>query len=100
MRLDRNLKTRVSALLRWSCPVALRMGQKPAAEAAQLYRELSEEETCEDPDDNERVSLYEPFLFGLHTAEVMWTFCDEAGDKQGSQAAPCTKQTTEHITTI
>lgn len=75
------------------------MGQEAPAEAAQLYRELSGEETCEDPDDNERVSLYEPFLFGLHAAEDMWKFCDEAGDKQGLQVAPSTEQTTEHITT-
>lgn len=69
------------------------MGQEAPVKAAQLYSELSEEETCEDPDDNERVLLYEPFLFGLHTAEDVWKFCDEAGDKQGLQYQS-TKETT------
>lgn len=55
-------------------PCALRMGGEALTEAARLYEELSDEEACRDPDDNERESLYESFLFVFHTVEDMWKF--------------------------
>lgn len=39
-------------------PCALRMGGEALTEAARVYEELSDEEACQDPDDNQRESLY------------------------------------------
>lgn len=55
-------------------PCALGMGGEALTEAARLCEELSDEEACQGPDDNERELLYELFLFVFHTAEDMWKF--------------------------
>lgn len=55
-------------------PCALRMGGEALTEAGRVYEELSDEGACRVPDDNERESLYELFLFVFHTVEDMRKF--------------------------
>ncbi len=56
------------------CSQDLRMGEEELTKAAQLCGKLWDEQTCWELDDDERESLYEPFLFVVHTVEDMWKY--------------------------
>ncbi|XP_061588999.1 uncharacterized protein LOC133453133 [Cololabis saira] len=63
-------------------PDILCMGEDNQAEAALQYGRV----WTEQPDDDEKDSILEPFKFTFYSTKDMWTFCEEIMDKRNSLA--------------